>query len=81
MEFKRTFKVDTLYHKFLKARNVPLEYLSELVLKLEEQKFIELIGSGERYSELEKLISRQNRDELFKLIYSIGNANNLKKAS
>lgn len=67
----RTFRLDRLYHQLLKPKGIELEKLPLLVTKLYESGFIELyhdFGDDERYSETEKLTSRNNRDELFKII-------------
>lgn len=67
----RTFRTDRLYHQLLKPKGIELEKLPLLVTKLYESGFIELyhdFGDDERYSETEKLTSRNNRDELFKII-------------
>ena len=67
----RTFRLDRLYHQFLKPKSIKLEKLPLFVTKLYESGFIDLyhnFGDDERYSETEKLTSRNNRDELFKII-------------
>ncbi len=68
----RTFRLDRLYHQFLKPKNIELEKLPLFVTKLYESGFIEIFryptSELERYSETEKLANRQNRDELFKII-------------
>lgn len=68
----RTFRLDRLYHQFLKPKGIELEKLPLLVTKLYESGFIEIFryptSELERYSETEKLANRQNRDELFKII-------------
>ena len=72
---ERTFRIDRLYNQFLKPKNIPLDRLPFLVSKLYEARFIELYGQpdseAERYSENEKLTSRQHRDELFKIIQGL----------
>lgn len=68
---QRTFRLDRLYHQLLKPKGIELEKLPLFVTKLYESGFIELyhhFGDDERYSETEKLTSRNNRDELFKII-------------
>jgi hypothetical protein len=72
MNYERTFRIDRLYHQFLQKRNVSIEFLNELILKLEEHNFIKLLDGRQRYIELDKLTNRQNRDELFKLVHKIG---------
>lgn len=67
----RTFRLDRLYFQFLKPKSIELEKLPLFVTKLYESGFIELyhdFGDDERYSETKKLTSRNNRDELFKII-------------
>ena len=74
MNYKRTFALSRLYHQFLKPKSVPLEKLPLLATKLYEAGFIELYHNFEdveRYSETEKLTSRQHRDELFKIVNSL----------
>lgn len=73
MNYKRTFALSRLYHQFLKPEQIPLEKLHFLDAALYDHGFIEILRSetnpdDERYSETEKLTSRQHRDELFKLI-------------
>jgi hypothetical protein len=79
-QLNRTFKLDRLYHQFLKPKGIELLQLPFLVSKLYEAGFIEVWRDGydhktdsyiERYSETEKLTSRQHRDELFKIIQGL----------
>lgn len=65
-----------LYHQFLKPQQISEDYLPLLVAKLYEASFIELYQDEvspdvEKYSETEKLTSRQHRDELFKIVNSL----------
>lgn len=74
MIFARTFNLTRLYHKFLKPKGIPIEKLPLLVTQLYEHEFIDLIQTedlSERYTETEKLSSRQNRDELFKIVQGL----------
>lgn len=69
----RTFKLDRLYHQFLKPKGIDTDKLHFFVTKLYEAQFIVLFHEGtspdvERYAETEKLTSRLHRDELFKII-------------
>lgn len=71
MRPQRTFRIDRLYFQFLKPKSIELEKFPLFVTKLYESGFIELyhhFGDDERYTETEKLTSRQHRDELFKII-------------
>jgi DNA-binding transcriptional ArsR family regulator len=73
LKHTRTFRLDKLYNQFLKPKNIPLEQLPFLISKLYEAGFITVVRDSqdpdlERYSETEKLTSRQHRDELFKII-------------
>ena len=73
MSFIQTYRLDRLYHMFLKPKDVPIEQLGEFVARMYEAGFIEVFQSreipdGERYAETEKLTSRQHRDELFSII-------------
>ena len=71
MKHDRTFKLFRLYHQFLRPRGAGVDRLPFLVSRLYESGFIELFhnfGDDERYSETEKLKSRQHRDELFKIV-------------
>lgn len=66
----RTYRIDRLYHRFLKPKGIPLDQLPALATRLQTAGFIDLghvAGLG-RYIETTKLISRDHRDELFKLI-------------
>lgn len=70
---QRTFRLDRLYHQFLKPKLIPLEKLTELVEGLYQAGFIDLMPNGpdspdQRYSETEKLTGREHRDELFKIV-------------
>lgn len=71
----KTFRLEKLYFKFLKPKNIPIEKLQELADLLHEQNFIHYVyqnqTNGLRYSETEKLTGREHRDELFKLIGSL----------
>lgn len=72
----RTFNIERLYHQFLKSSGISRDKLPILISKLYEHRFIDLYRSEtelelERYSELEKLLNGQHRDELFKLVQSI----------
>lgn len=78
MKHDRTFRIDRLYHKFLKPKNIPIEKLHDLIQLLDSSGFIELVlqhdeidTASDRYIETEKLTSRQHRDELFKLIQGL----------
>ena len=73
--FSRSYRLDTLHHKFLKPKGVSIEKLEELAVALWEAKFIDFVQSKdqrnpniERYEETEKMISRQYQDELFKIV-------------
>lgn len=65
--FERTFRLDRLYHKFLKPKGHKLEHLESLIEALVISDFIKVIND-ERYSETEKLSSGKHKSELFKLI-------------
>ena len=72
----RTFRLDRLYHQFLKPHDLSLDHLPILVSKLFEHEFIDLfqvdVGSDEeRYSETDKLSSKKHKKELFNLIRSL----------
>lgn len=71
----RTFSLDTLYYKF-KSKGITRSNFDMFVTKMYEARFIDvfqdpMIPGIERFTELEKLTSFQNKDELFKLIQSI----------
>jgi hypothetical protein len=74
-EYQKTYRLDRLYHQFLKPRSIPMDRLPFFVSKLYEHGFIEVFNAPfsdtERYSPTEKLLRRQDRDELFKLIGSL----------
>lgn len=72
----RTFKLDRLYHRFLKPKRISIDRLPLLATKLYEQGFIEIFRDPrdpdlERYLETDKLISGEHKNELFKLIGSL----------
>ncbi len=69
----RTFRLDRLYNQFLKPRGIHIDNLPLLATKLYESQFIDLVYDQdnpdvERYSETQKLLSRNHRNELFKII-------------
>lgn len=64
----RTFRLDRLYFQFLKPKGLSSELLHELQTLMIEHGFINMEDGLERYSETQKLTSRQHRDELFKII-------------
>lgn len=72
MEYRETHRLDRLYFKFLKPRGMSRDLLESMAVRLFEAGFIDLLqdesGNIERYSENEKLTSRQHRDELFKIV-------------
>lgn len=75
-QYDRTFKIDRLYFQFLKPKGIPRDKLFELFDSLYQSGFIQIVpddvGTNEtRYIETEKLTSRNNRDELFKIIERI----------
>ncbi len=76
--FSRSYRLDTLYHKFLKPKNIPIDRLEEFAVSLWESRFIDFIPNKdvnnpniERYEETEKMLLRQNQDELFKIVRSL----------
>lgn len=73
MNHPKTFRLDKLYHQFLKPAGLPIDALPELATRLYEAGFIDLFRDRnnpelERYAETPKLTERLARDELFKLI-------------
>lgn len=76
MNHQKTFRIDRLYHQFLKPKGIAMEKLPFLVSQLYEAEFIEVFRDPkdpdlERYLETEKLTSRKHRDELFKIIQGL----------
>lgn len=65
--FKRTFRKDRLYFRYLKPKRVGLQYLDDFAMLLEAKGFIDLLP-GDRYQETDKLTDRKDNQELFKLI-------------
>ena len=75
--FSRSYRLDTLHHKFLKPKSISIDKLEEFAVALWEVKFIDFVPNKdlknpniERYEETEKMISRQHQDELFKIVGS-----------
>jgi len=76
MKHPRSFKLESLYHRFLKPKDIDISDLPRFVSMMYAAGFIDLYHDNEdpdveRYVELEKLTSREHRDELFKLIQSL----------
>lgn len=67
----RTFRLDRLYFQFLKPKGLSIELLHEFQLLMIEHGFINMEDGRERYTETQKLTSREHRDELFKLIQGL----------
>jgi len=77
MKLQRTFSLDKLFYQF-KKQGITRDNFDFFVTKMYEARFIDvfqdpLIPNVERYTELEKLTSFQNKDELFKLIEELKN--------
>lgn len=64
----RTFRLDRLYFQFLKPKGIELDKLMNFQVLMIEHGFINMESCLKRYTETEKLTSRQHRDELFKII-------------
>jgi len=77
MKLQRTFSLDKLFYQF-KKQGITRDNFDFFVTKMYEARFIDvfqdpLIPNVERYTELEKLTSFKNKDELFKLIEELKN--------
>jgi hypothetical protein len=72
-DFKRTFRLDRLYHQFLKPRGLCQADAHVLAHALTREGFIEMVDA-DRYSETEKLTSRMHRDELFRTVQGVVDA-------
>lgn len=75
--FSRSYRLDTLHHKFLKPKSIPIDRLEEFAVALWEAKFIDFVPNKdqrnpniERYADTDKMTSREHRDELFKIVES-----------
>lgn len=72
---QRTFRLDRLYFQFLKPQGIGMNALPRLISTLYEARFIDLYADKdletERYVELPKLLNRQHKDELFKIIQKL----------
>ena len=71
MNFERTYRIDRLFHKFLKSKGVSAQHLGYLSYLLESFGFIRVSPDKERYIETEKLTSGKNRETLFKIIEKV----------
>ena len=63
--------INQLYHQFLKPKDISENKLPQLVEKLREARFINMLISGslnQKYIESDKLINGLNKDELFKIV-------------
>lgn len=72
MEYLRSFRLDKLYHQFLKPQGLSIELIEPLAKALESSNFIEL-QDNDRYCALDKLTQGKNRPELFKIIQKLKN--------
>ena len=67
--------VAQLYHQFLKPIGLSAQYTQELAQKLATHEFITAYMDDEltivSYKETDKLVSRQYRDELFKIVHDL----------
>lgn len=72
MSHPRTFRLDRLYHQFLKPKGGSIEQLPVLAARLYEAGFIEITRDPdselERYVETDKLLSREHTKELFAIV-------------
>lgn len=66
-DFDRTYRLDRLYFKFMKPKDIPLIYLDKFAMALHEDGFIN-IRPNHRYSDTDKMVSGNHRKALFKLI-------------
>lgn len=69
MNYAKTFRIDKLYHKFLKPKGIPTSFIESLASRLQNHGFI--LVQDDRYQETDKLTSREHRDELFKIIQGV----------
>ena len=73
MNPERTFRMDRLYHQFLKPNRIGMDQLPFLATKLYEAGFIEIHAADsaievERYSENPKLYTGHHKKQLFTII-------------
>ena len=69
-EHRRTFRIDKLYHAFLKLKGAPKSSTYRLAETLQAKGFIDLLP-GDRYSETDKMTLRQNQNELFRTVQEV----------
>lgn len=69
--YKRTYRIDKLYHQFLKPKGIPQDRLPDLIDRLTREGFIEVIQG--RYIELDKMTSGKHKKELFNITRSFRN--------
>lgn len=72
MEHARTFRLDRLYHQFLKPKGIKYFYTDAFATALYNNGFITWAGEG-RYSETRKLSDQKHRGQLFKLVQEFKN--------
>lgn len=70
-QYDRTFRIDRLYHRFLRRQRISYEALGALSVLLEVRGFIKVTADKERYSETEKLLSGEHKKELFKILQKL----------
>ena len=71
-DFNRTFRIDKLYHQFLKPKDIKYIHVDAFAIALYNAGFIRWEGDN-RYSETRKLIKQEHKKELFKLIQEFKN--------
>lgn len=71
--YKKKYRIDKLYHRFLRPKGIGLDKLTALYFALSEAHFIELheSESGLKFTETNKLLDRKNAKELFKIIQKL----------
>lgn len=66
--YKRTYRIDKLYHQFLKPKGLGYNRLLDLLDGLTRADFIEVDASTARYTENDKMTDGKHRKELFDIV-------------
>ena len=71
MKHARTFRIDRLYHRFLKPQGISIKNLGAFIVILEAMSFIKTNLEKDRYEETPRLSEGESKKDLFKIIQKL----------